>query len=196
MLEAIITDICRFHVSARFVFSTVSFSRHLRLPGSKPSSDMEISFNRYTYSKGLCSDSRMPGIGKTSTMVHAVKALLTRGSSVLLSSCTKAVDNLLIKLKTQGISLFWRLSEAHPQTISSLQYQVGWEVRGPQSSWGSRCKGGLQIGESEEVASQVLPLQQSHFLLNCRPRKTQISALENLPGCIPHSQQCALKERG
>ncbi|KAG0498633.1 hypothetical protein HPP92_003324 [Vanilla planifolia] len=46
----------------------------------------------------------MPGTGKTSTMVHAVKALLMRGQSILLTSYTNsAVDNLLIKLKTQGI---------------------------------------------------------------------------------------------
>ncbi|CAH2038530.1 unnamed protein product [Thlaspi arvense] len=46
----------------------------------------------------------MPGTGKTSTMVHAVKALLIRGSSILLASYTNsAVDNLLIKLKSQGI---------------------------------------------------------------------------------------------
>ena len=44
----------------------------------------------------------MPGTGKTSTMVHAVKALLIRGASVLLTSYTNsAVDNLLVKLKTQ-----------------------------------------------------------------------------------------------
>ncbi|KAL6323365.1 hypothetical protein AAG906_029372 [Vitis piasezkii] len=47
----------------------------------------------------------MPGTGKTSTMVHAVKALLMRGASILLTSYTNsAVDNLLIKLKAQVIS--------------------------------------------------------------------------------------------
>ncbi|KAL1535834.1 DNA helicase [Salvia divinorum] len=46
----------------------------------------------------------MPGTGKTSTMVHAVKALLLRGASILLTSYTNsAVDNLLIKLKAQGV---------------------------------------------------------------------------------------------
>ncbi|KAK7350768.1 hypothetical protein VNO77_09705 [Canavalia gladiata] len=46
----------------------------------------------------------MPGTGKTSTMVHAVKALLIRGTSILLTAYTNsAVDNLLIKLKGQGI---------------------------------------------------------------------------------------------
>lgn len=48
----------------------------------------------------------MPGTGKTSTMVHAVKALLMRGASILLTSYTNsAVDNLLIKLKSQVISI-------------------------------------------------------------------------------------------
>ncbi|KAG5627158.1 hypothetical protein H5410_012376 [Solanum commersonii] len=47
----------------------------------------------------------MPGTGKTSTMVYAVKALLMRGSSILLTSYTNsAVDNLLLKLKSQGIN--------------------------------------------------------------------------------------------
>lgn len=46
----------------------------------------------------------MPGTGKTSTMVHAVKALLMRGASILLTSYTNsAVDNLLIKLRAQVI---------------------------------------------------------------------------------------------
>ncbi|XP_065859442.1 DNA replication ATP-dependent helicase/nuclease JHS1 [Euphorbia lathyris] len=46
----------------------------------------------------------MPGTGKTSTIVHAVRALLLRGASIMLTSYTNsAVDNLLIKLKAQGI---------------------------------------------------------------------------------------------
>lgn len=48
----------------------------------------------------------MPGTGKTSTMVHAVKALLMRGASILLTSYTNsAVDNLLLKLKAQVHSI-------------------------------------------------------------------------------------------
>ncbi|XP_039122512.1 DNA replication ATP-dependent helicase/nuclease JHS1 isoform X1 [Dioscorea cayenensis subsp. rotundata] len=46
----------------------------------------------------------MPGTGKTSTMVHAVKALLLRGGSILLTSYTNtAIDNLLLKLKAEDI---------------------------------------------------------------------------------------------
>lgn len=47
----------------------------------------------------------MLGTGKTSTMVHTVKVLLMRDSSIFLTSYkNSAVDNLLIKLKAQGIS--------------------------------------------------------------------------------------------
>lgn len=46
----------------------------------------------------------MPGTGKTFTMVHAVKALLIRGASILITSYTNsAIDNLLIKLKSQVV---------------------------------------------------------------------------------------------
>ncbi|GKD21897.1 DNA replication ATP-dependent helicase/nuclease DNA2, partial [Tanacetum coccineum] len=60
----------------------------------------------------------MPGTGKTSTMVHAVKALLMRGASILLTSYTNsAVDNLLIKLKSQGIDFIriGRLEAVHEE---------------------------------------------------------------------------------
>jgi hypothetical protein len=44
----------------------------------------------------------MPGTGKTSTICHAVRALLARGASVLVTSHTNsAVDNILIKLLHQ-----------------------------------------------------------------------------------------------
>ncbi|XP_062097786.1 DNA replication ATP-dependent helicase/nuclease JHS1 [Humulus lupulus] len=72
----------------------------------------------------------MPGTGKTSTMVHAVKALLIRGASILLTSYTNsAVDNLLIKLKTQGID-FLRIGrheavheEVRGHSISAMNLQ-------------------------------------------------------------------------
>ena len=48
----------------------------------------------------------MPGTGKTSTIVHAVRALLARGASILLTSYTNsAVDNILLKLKQQVSSI-------------------------------------------------------------------------------------------
>lgn len=59
----------------------------------------------------------MPGTGKTSTIVHAVKALITRGASILLTSYTNsAVDNILLKLKQQGIDFvrLGRENAIHP----------------------------------------------------------------------------------
>ncbi|KAL9321686.1 hypothetical protein ACSQ67_009739 [Phaseolus vulgaris] len=60
----------------------------------------------------------MPGTGKTSTLVHAVKALLIRRTSILLTAYTNsAVDNLLIKLKAQGID-FVRIGR--PEVVNEV----------------------------------------------------------------------------
>ena len=46
----------------------------------------------------------MPGTGKTTTIVHIIRALVSQGKSVLLTSYThSAVDNILLKLKDDGI---------------------------------------------------------------------------------------------
>lgn len=47
----------------------------------------------------------MPGAGKTSTLVAAIKALVAAGRSVLLSAYTNsAVDNVLLKLVDAGVA--------------------------------------------------------------------------------------------
>ncbi|KAK3141673.1 hypothetical protein QOZ80_4BG0336940 [Eleusine coracana subsp. coracana] len=59
----------------------------------------------------------MPGTGKTYTMVHAVKSLLIRGESILLTSYTNsAIDTLLMKLKTEGVDFIriGRQEAVHP----------------------------------------------------------------------------------
>ncbi|XP_057995142.1 DNA replication ATP-dependent helicase/nuclease JHS1-like isoform X2 [Hevea brasiliensis] len=78
----------------------------------------------------------MPGTGKTSTMVYAVKALLMRCASILLTSYTNsAVDNLLIKLKAQGID-FLRIGrheavheEVRANCFSAMDVQSVEEIR-------------------------------------------------------------------
>jgi len=48
----------------------------------------------------------MPGTGKTTTIAHIIRALVENGKSVLLTSYTHtAVDNILLKLKTDGIKM-------------------------------------------------------------------------------------------
>ena len=45
----------------------------------------------------------MPGTGKTSMIVEAVRGLVARGRRVLVSSYTNsAVDNILLKLEATG----------------------------------------------------------------------------------------------
>ncbi|XP_014751083.1 DNA replication ATP-dependent helicase/nuclease DNA2 isoform X2 [Brachypodium distachyon] len=59
----------------------------------------------------------MPGTGKTYTMVHAVKSFLRRGESILLTSYTNsAIDNLLMKLKSEGVDFIriGRHEAVHP----------------------------------------------------------------------------------
>ncbi|KAJ4727342.1 DNA replication ATP-dependent helicase Dna2 [Melia azedarach] len=77
----------------------------------------------------------MPGTGKTSTMVHAVKALLMRGASILLTSYTNsAVDNLLLKLNAQGID-FVRIGR-HEAVHEEIQ---------------SHCLSAMNINSVEEI---------------------------------------------
>jgi DNA replication ATP-dependent helicase Dna2 len=48
----------------------------------------------------------MPGTGKTTTIAHIIRALVENGKSVLLTSYTHtAVDNILLKLKSDGIKM-------------------------------------------------------------------------------------------
>ena len=48
----------------------------------------------------------MPGTGKTTTIVHIIRALVMQGKSVLLTSYTHtAVDNILLKLKYDGLPI-------------------------------------------------------------------------------------------
>ncbi|KAJ3009133.1 UNVERIFIED_CONTAM: Tripartite DNA replication factor [Siphonaria sp. JEL0065] len=60
----------------------------------------------------------MPGTGKTTTIAQIIKALVSRGKSVLLTAYThSAVDNVLLKLKSEGVD-FIRLGgqqRVHPE---------------------------------------------------------------------------------
>ena len=68
----------------------------------------------------------MPGTGKTSTIVQAIKGLVAQGKSVLLTSYTNsAVDNVLLKLLQEHVR-FLRLGRAE-SVHTKLQ---GWTVGG------------------------------------------------------------------
>ncbi|RDL41838.1 uncharacterized protein BP5553_01817 [Venustampulla echinocandica] len=59
----------------------------------------------------------MPGTGKTTTIAHIIRALVSQGKSVLLTSYTHtAVDNILLKLKDDqiGILRLGTMAKIHP----------------------------------------------------------------------------------
>ena len=60
----------------------------------------------------------MPGTGKTTTIAHIIRALVAQGKSVLLTSYTHtAVDNILLKIRDDGIGVFriGAIAKVHPE---------------------------------------------------------------------------------
>ncbi|KAJ5168284.1 uncharacterized protein N7482_003878 [Penicillium canariense] len=60
----------------------------------------------------------MPGTGKTTTIAHIIRALVAQGKSVLLTSYTHtAVDNILLKIRNDGIRVLriGATTKIHPE---------------------------------------------------------------------------------
>ncbi|KAI9891825.1 MAG: Tripartite DNA replication factor [Vezdaea aestivalis] len=60
----------------------------------------------------------MPGTGKTTTIAHIIRALVSQGKSVLLTSYTHtAVDNILLKIKDDNIRILrlGAVAKVHPE---------------------------------------------------------------------------------
>ena len=60
----------------------------------------------------------MPGTGKTTTIAHIIRALTSKGKSVLLTSYTHtAVDNILLKIRGDGIEVLriGATAKVHPE---------------------------------------------------------------------------------
>lgn len=60
----------------------------------------------------------MPGTGKTTTIGHIIRTLVSQGKSVLLTSYTHtAVDNILLKIRDDGISTLrlGNMTKIHPE---------------------------------------------------------------------------------
>lgn len=77
---------------------------------------------------------RSSGTGKTSTIVHAVRALVASGASVLVAAYTNsALDNILTKLADSGMHQFLRLGRASSCHARVREYMPG----------GDRCAAGF-----------------------------------------------------
>lgn len=60
----------------------------------------------------------MPGTGKTTTIAHIIRSLVAQGKNVLLTSYTHtAVDNILLKLRSDDIGIFrlGSIAKVHPE---------------------------------------------------------------------------------
>lgn len=66
------------------------------------------------------------GTGKTSTIMQAIRALVSSGASVLVAAYTNsALDNILIKLAEAGVHQFLRLGRASSCHAKIQEYMPG-----------------------------------------------------------------------
>lgn len=82
----------------------------------------------------------MPGTGKTTTIAHIIRALVSQGKSVLLTSYTHtAVDNILLKLKDGSIPILrlGTLAKIHPdvQEFATLAAATKSSFEEIRSAW-------------------------------------------------------------
>ena len=82
----------------------------------------------------------MPGTGKTTTIAHIIRALVSQGKSVLLTSYTHtAVDNILLKLKDDSIPILrlGRIAKIHPdvQEFTNLAATTKTSFEEIRSAW-------------------------------------------------------------
>ncbi|OJD38618.1 dna replication atp-dependent helicase dna2 [Diplodia corticola] len=94
-------------------YSIQSQSQHMVM-----NSDQEAAVDKIFSAQDYALVLGMPGTGKTTTIAHIIRSLVARGKSVLLTSYTHtAVDNILLKIRNDGIGIL-RLGAAtkiHPE---------------------------------------------------------------------------------
>ncbi|GAA6046645.1 hypothetical protein JCM3770_003094 [Rhodotorula araucariae] len=77
-----------------------------RLIPSSLNSDQKLAIGKVLAAKDYALVLGMPGTGKTTTIAEVIRALARAGKSVLLTSYThSAVDNILLKIKHDGLSI-------------------------------------------------------------------------------------------
>jgi DNA replication ATP-dependent helicase Dna2 len=82
----------------------------------------------------------MPGTGKTTTIAHIIRALVSQGQSVLLTSYTHtAVDNILLKLRDDTIPILrlGTIAKIHPgvQEFATLAATTKTSLEEIRSAW-------------------------------------------------------------
>lgn len=80
--------------------------------------DQRLAIERVMSAKDYALVLGMPGTGKTTTIAHIIRALISQGKSVLLTSYTHtAVDNILLKIRDDGIPILrlGAVGKVHPE---------------------------------------------------------------------------------
>lgn len=108
-------------------FKTSSTAYSLSGPASQQNInvDQRAAIDKVMSAKDYALVLGMPGTGKTTTIAHIIRALVSQGKSVLLTSYTHtAVDNILLKIKNDNIPILrlGAVGKVHPdvQTFADL----------------------------------------------------------------------------
>lgn len=89
-------------------FKLSSTAYYLSGPASQANlnSDQKRAIEKVMTAKDYALVLGMPGTGKTTTIAHIIRALVSQGKCVLLTSYTHtAVDNILLKIRNDGINI-------------------------------------------------------------------------------------------
>ncbi|KAI9840048.1 MAG: hypothetical protein M1819_000241 [Sarea resinae] len=81
-------------------------------------SDQKLAIEKVMSAKDYALVLGMPGTGKTTTIAHIIRALVSQGKSVLLTSYTHtAVDNILLKIRDLGVGILrlGAVAKIHPE---------------------------------------------------------------------------------
>ncbi|KAK4943855.1 DNA replication endonuclease-helicase Dna2 [Elasticomyces elasticus] len=144
-------------------FKIASTAYALAGPASQQSlnSDQRRAIEKVMSAKDYALVLGMPGTGKTTTIAHIIRALVSQGKSVLLASYTHtAVDNILLKIKEDKIPILriGAVNKVHPD-IQSFAHISGIPKRTMEELHASWL-------ESKVVATTCLGV--NHGIFNAR----------------------------
>ncbi|MCJ1248384.1 Tripartite DNA replication factor [Trapelia coarctata] len=101
----------------------------------------------------------MPGTGKTTTIAHIIRALAAQGKRILLTSYTHtAVDNILLKIRNDGIGIFrlGAVAKVHPevQEFADLAGVPKTSVEELKRSYGNQVVATTCLGINHPIFNQ------------------------------------------
>lgn len=105
-------------IAPTFKPTSTAYSLSGPLSQANINSDQQRAIEKVMSAKDYALVLGMPGTGKTTTIAHIIRALVSQGKSVLLTSYTHtAVDNILLKIRKDGIKILrlGAVAKVHPE---------------------------------------------------------------------------------